>query len=56
MSTSVGCAGDLELGALRLVPGYVSNRILDGSRASIGGFHNIFSLGNWRALHHHDAY
>ena len=22
---------------------------------SIGGFHSIFSLGNWRALHHHAA-
>ena len=24
--------------------------------ATIGGFHSIYSLGNWRALHHHAAY
>jgi len=33
----------------------VDQHLILRGKCSIDGFHSIFSLGNWRALHHHAA-
>ena len=39
----------IDMQGCNIIPALILNMY------SIDGFHSIFSLGNWRALHHHAA-